>query len=155
MTGTSTRVNVPIWVIPNGQSSAGKYSAIMLSDTLSGVAVKVTAVDTNGVLTLANATTIDPRVGTDYKQIGAGDGPKCIPGSIIDAYTGSRGDVTANAFYTGTGWRVMMKRALNSGDNVNDVDFSAKKDLPFGIGAMFNHADNQHAIVAGLTLHFN
>ena len=127
----------------------------MLKDTLpGGAAIKVIAVDSMGVLTLANSATIDPRVGTDYQQVGAGDGPKCIPGSIVDAYTGSRGDVIANAFYTGTGWRLLLKRALKTSDTVNDVDFSTLSNQFFGIGVMFNGADNQHAIVPGLTLVF-
>ena len=152
ITGTTTKEGVPIWVIPGGNYN---NSAIMLSDTLpSGAAVKVIAVDANGVLTLSNSTTIDPAVGSDYKQVGSGDGPKCIPGSIVGAYTGSRGDVIANAFYTGTGWRLLLMRALKTTDTANDVDFSSLSDQPFGIGAMFNGADNQHAIVAGLTLHF-
>ncbi|MFI5132707.1 MAG: ethylbenzene dehydrogenase-related protein [Chitinophagales bacterium] len=150
-----TSVKVPLWVIPSGNYS---NSAIMLKDTLAGgAAVKVIAVDSNGVLTLANAATIDPNTaasGTAYQQVGAGDGPKCIPGSIVDAYTGSRGDVIANAFYTGTGWRLLLKRALKTSDSINDVDFSTLVDQPFGIGVMFNGADNQHAIVAGLMLRF-
>ena len=48
----------------------------------------------------------------------------------------------------------MMKRALKTTDAVNDVDFSTLADQPFGVGAMFNGADNQHAIVPGLTLKF-
>jgi len=153
ITGTANiKEAIPLWVIPSGSYN---NSAILLKDTLpGGAAVKVIAVDSLGVLTLANATTIDPRVGTDYKQVGSGDGPKCIPGSIVAPYTGSRGDVTANAFYTGTGWILLLKRALKTTDTENDLDFSSLNDQPFGIGAMFNGADNQHAIVAGLTLHF-
>ena len=147
-----TSVKVPIWIIPSGTYN---NSAIMLKDTLpGGAAIKVIAVDSMGVLTLANSATIDPRVGTDYQQVGAGDGPKCIPGSIVGAYTGSRGDVIANAFYTGTGWRLLLKRALKTSDTVNDVDFSTLSNQFFGIGVMFNGADNQHAIVSGLTLVF-
>lgn len=150
-----TSTKVPIWVI-----SSGSYinSAIMLKDTLSGgAAVKVIAVDSMGVLTLANSTTIDPNTaasGTAYQQVGAGDGPKCIPGSIVGAYTGSRGDVIANAYCTGTGWRLLLMRSLKTTDTVNDVDFSSLNDQPFGVGVMFNGADNQHAIAAGLLLHF-
>ena len=155
MTGTATKVSVPIWVI-----AAGTYtnSAILLNDTLpGGAAIKVTAVDTNGVLTLSDLSLIDPRTaasGNNYLQVGADDGAKCIPGSIIGAYTGSRGDVTANAFFTGTGWRMLLKRALNTGDNAHDVDFSSLNNKAFGVGAMFNGADDEHAIVAGLTLSF-
>jgi Ethylbenzene dehydrogenase len=156
ITGTSTKEAVPAWVIPAGSYSNG---AILQSDTLAGgKAVKVIAVDTNGILTLANSTTIDPRTvtsATDYQQIGAGDGPKCIPGSIVAPYSGSRGDVTANAFFTGTGWRLLLKRALNTTDAKYDVDFSSLDDQYFGLGVMFNGADNEHAIVNGLKLHFN
>jgi hypothetical protein len=145
-------MNVPMWVIP-----AGGYvnSAIMLKDTLAGgKALKVIAVDSVGVLTLSNLSKIDPSVGTDYMQIGNGDGPKAIPGSIVAPYTGSKGDVTANGFYTGTGWRILLKRALKTSDTVNDVDFSSLNDQPFGVAAMFNGANFQHAIAAGLMLRF-
>lgn len=152
ITGTTTKEGVPTWVIPSGNYS---NSAIKLSDTLStGAALKVIAVDANGVLTLSNGTTINPAVGTDYQQVGSGDGPKCIPGSVVAPFTGSRGDVIANAFHTGTGWRLLLKRALKTTDNANDADFTSLSDQPFGIGVMFNGADNQHAIVAGLNLHF-
>lgn len=151
----SKKAAIPIWVYPNGGYS---NSAILISDTLTtGAAKKVTAVNILGVLTLSDGTTVDPRTsasGTAYQQVGSGDGPNCIPGSIIGAYTGSRGDVTVNAYYTGTGWRMLFQRKLNTGDNINDVNFSSLSDQPFGVGAMFNRADNQHAIVAGLTLHF-
>ena len=59
-----------------------------------------------------------------------------------------------------TGWRMVFKRALKTSDNEgipsgsNDIDFSTLADQDFGVGAMFNGADNQHAIVAGLTLSF-
>ncbi len=152
ITGTTTTEDVPLWVIPSGNYT---NSAIPLSATLTGgTAVQVTAVDTNGVLTLANATTIDPRTGTDYMQVGAGNGPKCIPGIIVTPYTGSFGDLNANAFYTGTGWRMLIKRKLTTSDAVRDIDLSSLNDQPFGVGVMFNGADNEHAIVAGLTLHF-
>ena len=156
ITGTTTKEAVPTWVLPSGAYANG---AMLQSDTLSGGnAVKVIAVDTNGVLTLANATTIDPRTaasGTNYQQVGTGDGPKCIPGSFVSPYTGSRADVTANAFWTGTGWRLLLMRAITTADTQYDIDFSSLTDQPFGMGVMFNGADNEHAIVNSLTLHFN
>ena len=156
ITGTTTRESVPMWVIPSGSYTNG---AMLQRDTLSGgVAVRVIAIDSNGVLTLANSTIIDPRTAassTNYQQVGAGDGPNCIPGSFVSPYTGSRGDVTANAFWTGTGWCLLLKRAITTSDTKYDVDFSSLNDQPFGIGVMFNGADNEHAIVNGLTLHFN
>ncbi len=154
ITGTTTKVSIPTWVIPAGGYSNG---VIFQKDTLSGTAIKVTAVDTNGVLTLANGSKIDPRTsasGTNYQQVGYGDGPNCIPGSIVSNYTGSRGDVTANYYWTGTGWRLLLSRKLNTGDTKYDADFSSLADQPFGVGVMFDGADNQHAIVPGLTLHF-
>ncbi len=151
----ATSVKVPLWVIPSGNY---KNSAILLKDTLAGgAAVKVVKVDSTGILTLANGATINPNTavsGTAYQQVGSGDGANCIPGSIVDAYTGSRGDVIANAFFTGTGWRMMLKRALKTSDTTNDADFSSLADQNFGIGLMFNGADNQHAIVPGLLLRF-
>lgn len=150
-----TSVKVPLWVIPSGSYN---NSAILLKDTLAtGAALKVMAVDSLGVLTLSNGAKIDPNTtasGTSYQQVGSYDGSKCIPGSIVDAYTGSRGDVIANAFYTGTGWRLLLKRALKTGDTAYDTDFSSLSDQNFGIGLMFNGADNQHGIMPGLLLRF-
>ncbi len=158
ITGMNTKATVPLWAIPNASTSTyANYSAIMPSDTLptTGKALKVMKVDSFGVLTLSDNSIIDPRIGTAYQQIGAGDGAKSIPGSIVDAYTGSRGDVTVNAFHTGTGWRILLQRKLSTTDaDGYDVDFKNQTNMPFGIGAMFNGADNEHAIVAGLTLHF-
>ena len=154
---TTNQINVPMYVIPDATAGHNPYSnsVLLVKDTMpSGAAKRVIAVDSNGVLTLVGGAKIDPRSGTDYKQVGSGDGPKCIPGSVVAAYTGSRGDITVNMFYTGSGWRILYKRALRTGDTVNDADFSSLSDQPFGIGAFFDGADNEHAIVAGLLLHF-
>jgi len=156
ITGTSIKETVPMWLIPTAAYTNG---AILQIDTLSGGrALKVIAVDTNGILTLSNSTTIDPRTitsGTIYQQVGSGDGANCIPGSIVSPYSGSRGDVTANAFWTGTGWRLLLMRSLKTTDAAYDVDFSSLSDQYFGLGIMFNGADNQHAIANGLLLRFN
>jgi hypothetical protein len=153
VTGKKTKVAVPWYVSPAG---ACVNSAILLSDT-GTKAIRVVAVDTNGVLTLANGKIIDPRTaasGTNYQQVGTDDGASCIPGSVVGPFTGSRGDVVANAFYTGTGWRLLLKRALTTTDIKYDVDLHSLTDQPFGIGVMFNGADNEHAIATGLTLTF-
>jgi len=159
---TGVKVSVPKFVYPGATQYAvyptGTYAngAILGTDTVSGgLAIKVTAVDTNGILTLANGTTIDPRTGTNYQQVGGGDGQYCIPGSILFPYRGSQADVTANYYWTGTGWQLLLKRALKTADAAYDADFSSLTDQAFGIGVMFNGADNEHAVVDGLTLHFN
>ncbi len=144
---------IPLWV--NTTASANS-NALFLKDTIAGgSAVRVVGVDTSGILYLQNGTTINPNAGTDYQRIGLGVGPKCIPGSFFAPFQGSRADITCNAYSTGSGWRLMIKRALNTGDaNKQDVNLSNLADQPFGIGVFFNHANNQHAIVSGLTLQF-
>ena len=65
--GTGAKVNVPIWVIPNATDA----NFILATDTLAGgKALKVMAVSSAGVLTLSDASTIDPTVGTDYQRTG-------------------------------------------------------------------------------------
>lgn len=151
ITGTSTLVNVPMWVIPNKTN----YNAILVNETINGTALKVVAVDGNGILTLSNGSTIDPTIGNDYQQIGSVDGSKVIPGTIFGQFTGSAADITSNVYYTGTGWRIQYKRLLKTADILaQDIDFSSLNDQPFGIGVFYNYADRQHAIVNGLTLHF-
>ncbi len=59
-------VDVPKYVIP-GRTN---YDWIMNSEVTAGTAKLITAVDATGVLTLSDATTIDPNVGTDYQRVG-------------------------------------------------------------------------------------
>ena len=161
VTGTSKHMTVPMWV---KVSDSYTNAALIPSDTLSS-AVKVVAVDSNGVLTLSTGATIDPNANTTYQMVGTGigngDQTTWIPGKIVAPYTGGEGDVTANAVWTGSGWQMMLKRALKTSDVLEqDVDFSPLTDQQFGIGVMFqatgsiNAADNQHAITSGLTLTF-
>ena len=150
ITGKTTTMAVPKWVIPD----ATNLLYILKDQTATGgVAKLVTAVDSNGVLTYDGGM-IDPNIGTDYQQVGAGDGPKAIPSSIIAPMTGNRSDITAKAVHNGRGWVLEIKRALKTPDTVNqDVDFSTLEDQPFGI-AVFNQANNQHAIKPNLLLKF-
>lgn len=151
ITGTSTEVSVPLWVIPNKSN----LNAILFSETMNGVAKKVEAVDSDGVLTLSDGTTINPSIGTDYQQIKDGDGPKVIPGTIFAPFTGSAADITSNVFYTGKGWRIQYKRLLKTADtSVQDVDFSNLNDQLFGIGVFSNYADREHAVMSNLMLKF-
>ncbi|MEO8148905.1 MAG: ethylbenzene dehydrogenase-related protein [Bacteroidia bacterium] len=157
ITGKTTKENVPVWINLNANYT---NSAILATDTVN--CKFVMAVDSNGVLSYADQRggaitgTIDPNTtGNDYLQVGSGDGPKCIPGTVVGYYVGSRADVSANLYYTGTGWRLMLKRALKTSDvSAQDVDLSSLANTPFGIGVMFNGADNEHAIKTGMMLSF-
>ncbi len=147
-------VAVPKYVIP-GRSD---YGWIYNAEVTAGTAKQITAVDANGVLTLSDATTIDPNIGTDYQRLGTyasgGLGAKAIPGlTLNEAYTGSQGDISCKSTYTGTGWIMEIKRALNTGDAVNDVDFTSLADQYFGF-AIFENAQIAHSIKANLVLKF-
>lgn len=152
ITGTSTSVSVPKYVIPGRTDN----NWILISETTSGVAKTVTAVDENGVLTLSDATTIDPNVGTDYQRVGTGLGAKYIAGVTINdaGYVGSTGDIKCKAIHTGTGWIMEITRALKTDDAVYDVDFSSLSDQYFGMG-IFENAQIAHSIKANLRLKFD
>lgn len=153
VTGSSPAVTVavPKYVVP----SKTDYGWIMNTEVAAGTAKLIIAVDANGVLTLSDATTIDPNVGTDYQRIGAGVGPKVIPGlTLNDGYTGSAGDISCKAiFTTGSGWAIEIKRALKTADAVYDVDFSSLEDQYFGF-AIFENSQIAHSIKANLVLKF-
>ena len=144
-------VSVPKYIIP----ARNDYGWIMNSEVTAGTAKLVTAIDANGVLTLSDVTTIDPNVGTDYQRVGSGVGPKAVPGvTINDAYTGSAGDILCKtSFNVATGWTMEIKRALNTGDAVYDVDFSTLADQYFGF-AVFENAQIAHSIKPNLVLKF-
>src|SRR5665647_3439463 len=96
--GTGAKVNVPIWVIPG----AGSAGYILIADTTSGKAKKVTGVSSTGVLTLSDGSTIDPTVGTDYQRAGTATGPTAknsIPSYIGVPLIGGRADINAGAKY--------------------------------------------------------
>mgnify|MGYP002335970637 CR=1 FL=1 len=153
ITGSSPAVNVsvPKYVIPGRENKNNGW--ILQSEIDGGTAKTVTAVDANGVLTLSDNSTIDPNVGTDYQRVGAGVGAKAIAGLTINAYTGSRADVSCKATYTGKGWVLEFKRALKTDDLVYDIDFSSLADQYFGF-AIFENAQIAHSIKANLKLVF-
>jgi len=141
--------SVPKYIIPG----KANYGWILGSETTDGSAKTVTAVSATGVLTLSDGTTIDPNIGTDYQRVGAGVGPKAIPGIIITSYSGSRGDIACKSTYTNGGWILEFKRALNTGDNAYDIDFSSLSDQYFGF-AIFENAQIAHSIKPNLILKF-
>ena len=172
VTGTTNSVTVPAWVVP-GQTNAyalittnitvgiavGKLPSVTADDGVTP-AYLVTAVDSNGVLTLSNGTTIDPNANAGYQTIFDANGhivavgANAIPSIIRQPYQGTRGDIQFKAVYTGSGWILELKRPLKTADvDLQDVDFSPLTDVNFGI-AVFNKANTAHAIQPGLTLHF-
>lgn len=151
--GTGATVAVPLWVIPGSNSNF-----ILISDTSSGRAKKVVGVSSAGVLTLSDASTIDPTVGTDYQRTGnSASGPtaaKSIASFIAVPLIGSRADITSTAVYTGSGWIVEFKRKLFTGDVLNqDIDFTGLQDQEFGV-AIWNRSNYQHGINPNLVLKF-
>ena len=151
ITGSSpaVTVSVPKYVIP----AKLNYGWILGSEVTAGTAKLVTAVSSTGELTLSDATTIDPNVGTDYQRVGAGVGAKAIPGLTINSYTGSRGDIACKATYTGSGWILEFTRALKTADAIYDIDFSSLADQYFGF-AIFENAQIAHSIKPNLLLTF-
>lgn len=149
ISGTATSVSVPKYVI----SGRTNYYWILGSEITAGTAKTVTAVSATGVLTLSDATTIDPNVGADYQRVGGGLGPKAIAGINITAYDGSRGDITCKSTFTGNSWILEFKRVLKTTDAVNDVDFSSLADQYFGF-AIFENAQIAHSIKPNLVLKF-
>lgn len=147
-------VSVPKYVIP-GRTD---YGWIMNSEVTAGTAKLITAIDANGVLTLSDATTIDPNVGTDYQRIGTygsgGIGNKAIPGvTLNDSYTGSMGDIPCKAVWANGSWTLEFKRALKTSDAVYDIDFSSLNDQYFGF-AIFENSQIAHSIKPNLVLKF-
>jgi len=173
ITGTNTTVTVPAWVVKgqtngyvlltNNTTAGVKVTALTSVTAEDGTtqALLVTAVDANGVLTLSDNSTVDPTAGTGYNVITdangniTGVGANAIPGIILQQYQGGRGDIAFKAIYTGKGWILELKRALTTSDVAikQDVDFGPLSDVNFGI-AVFNKANTAHAIMPGLTLHF-
>jgi hypothetical protein len=150
--GSNALVAVPIWVIPGSNTNL-----ILISDTTSGKAKKVTGVSTAGILTLSDNSTIDPTTGADYQRSSTATGataPKAIASLIGVPLIGGRADITSAAVYTGTGWVIEYKRKLKTSDVLNqDIDFSSLSDQPFGV-AIWNSSNYQHGINPNLVLKF-
>ena len=142
--GTGASVAVPLWVNPGFTSR----DFILIGETTSGVAKKVTAVDSTGALTLSDGTVITP--GADYQRTGnavtGATAKKSIPAYIAAPLIGGRADITCSAKYTGSGWVIEYQRKLKTADVLKqDIDFSNLADQPFGI-AYWNKSNYQHGI---------
>ncbi len=143
ITGTSTDVSVPLYVIP-GETG---YYWIDKDQISNGTAVLITEVDANGVLTYVGGT-INPANG-GFEQ---GTGNMRIPSVTTKPFTLGRGDISIKAVYTGTGWICEFTRKLDTGDD-DDVVFDITKEYPFGF-AIFNNAAIAHAIKPNLMMKF-
>lgn len=149
MIGTNTVVAAPKYVIPDRVN----YNWILGSEITDGSAKLITSVDTNGVLGYAGGS-IDPKSDVEFQRKGTTVGSKAIPYIYMSAFEGSRGDISAKAIYTGTGWILEYKRALKTNDTEKkDVDFSSLSDQYFGF-AIFENAQIAHSIKPNLVLKF-
>lgn len=153
--GVTTNINVPKYIIP-GRSD---YYFISRTDITGGIAKLVTAVDSMGILTLDDATTIDPNADVAFQRndnsATGGDGAKVIPSYVSEGpLTNGRADMTCQVAYTGSKWIIEWKRLLKTPDVLKqDVDFSSLDDQPFGV-AYFNKSNYQHGIKPNLVLKF-
>ncbi len=143
ITGTSTDVSVPLYVIP-GETG---YYWIDKDQISNGTAVLITEVDANGVLTYVGGT-INPANG-GFEQ---GTGNMRIPSVTTKPFTLGRADISIKAVHTGTGWICEFTRKLDTGDD-DDVVFDITKEYPFGF-AIFNNAAIAHAIKPNLMMKF-
>ncbi|MBK8699651.1 MAG: hypothetical protein IPN29_08915 [Saprospiraceae bacterium] len=149
ITGTTTAVSVPKYVIP-GQ----KYYYWITQDQVSGGTAKlITAVDANGILSYDGGT-IDPNTDVDFQRAGSRSGAKGIPSIVNSKVQGNEGDITAKWTHTGSGYILELQRKLNTGDaDKVDINFADLSDQYFGIG-LFENAALAHAIKTNLLLKF-
>ncbi len=145
-------VNVPKYFVPG----ATNYYWVSKSDQVAGIAKQITGVDVNGILTYAGGT-IDPNTDLQFQRNGSTTGSKCMP-SVCDVapFVGDRGDISAMATFTGSGWILEFSRSLITPSGLAgnaDVQFDVTSDYVFGI-AVFNNAAIAHAINSKFTLKF-
>ena len=81
----------------------------------------------------------------DYTEQAAKEIPTgtIVPGIVVAAFEGHRGDVTCRSQYEDGRWRLYIRRRLDTGD-ANDVTFAPGGSYAFGCAA-FDHTSNRHA----------
>ena len=144
--------SVPKYFVPG----ATNYYWVLKSDQVAGTAKLITGVDVNGILTYAGGT-IDPNTDVEFQRKGETTGSKCMP-SVCDVapFVGDRGDISAQAIFTGGGWILEFSRSLITPSGAagnSDVQFDPTSDYVFGI-AVFDNAAIAHAINSKFTLTF-
>ena len=145
-TDGTTNLNSPKYVIKNREN----YYWITQAEIDGGTAVAVTGVAADGVLTLADNSTIDPNGDPAYSQ---GFGNKRMPSVIINP--GGQGNdrrsvVQVKSKHTGSGWQLEIRRKLETGDPT-DASFAPGQSIPFGL-AIFNNAAIGHGMSNFLTM---
>jgi hypothetical protein len=149
--GTGETVRVPKFVIPGRENNGW----ITEDEIANNTAKLITAVGSDGKLTLEGGGVIDPVAEVKYQR----DGEKTALLGMASVTVkpviglGSRADIIAKGVFTGNGWILEFKRKLDTGDHVLDVTFDTTKEYPFGLG-IFDNAAIAHAIKASLTLKF-
>lgn len=79
----------------------------------------------------------------DYGKFKAGDR---LPREVLDKPSGSRGDLEARAVWERGRWTLEIKRARDTGDKDNDVQFTAAgRPYYFGISVHDNAGDEDHS----------
>jgi len=145
-TDETTSLSGPKYVIKDREN----YFWITQDEIDAGTAVAVTGVAVDGVLTLADGSTIDPNNDPAYSQ---GFGNKRMPSIIVNPGGGEndpRGEVKVKSKHVGSGWQLEIRRKLNTGDP-KDTDFSPGQSIPFAL-AIFNNAAIGHAQSPFLTM---
>ena len=145
-TDETTTLSGPKYVIKDREN----YYWITQEEIDNETAIAVTGVATNGVLTLADDSTIDPNNNPDYSQ---GFGNKRMPSIIINPGgqgTDRRSEVQVRSVHTGNGWQLEIRRKLNTGDPTDAV-FVIGEEMPFGL-AIFNNAAIGHGQTNFLTM---
>jgi len=149
--GTGVSVRVPKYAIPG----RANYGWITEDEINNSTAKLITAVGSDGKLTLEGGGVIDPVADVNYQRNGERTALYGMPSITVKPVigTGSRADIISVGIYTGNGWILEFKRKLDTGDDKLDVTFDTSKDYPFGLG-IFDNAAIAHAIAPFLTLKF-
>jgi hypothetical protein len=78
----------------------------------------------------------------DYGKFKAGHR---LPREVLAPFTGSRGDIQAGAVWDKGRWTVELKRARDTGDKENDIQFTGPGPYYFGISVWDDEDDENHS----------
>jgi len=79
----------------------------------------------------------------DTSALSAGD---VIPGYLLERPVGSRGDISATGVWQDGHWVLVMRRLLDTG-NDDDVAFTVRRRVPFGLAVVDNGGGFDHRTV--------